>query len=593
MARLVVSNRTVRWALLFVVMACLNSVSHAQTVVYDWSSSSKVPESYPKITRKQTVTFRITNVNDILYTYRLEVTQTPIVGNDFDNLAALFKLFNPAGKATGQTKGCPGLISEVQGLIHQAIKEISEDPKLPVQYAKEATHPSIPLRDSQAAWEKHADAINKAREDIDALVQQNCPLDPTLKEAINQFLDLVADIDKRVHSLHVFEDKHDLSPGNDVSVMVVEMFGPQTISTKTFTFPGTDVLTLSAGALFSAIPDRTYDARKSPTSTLNILTVEGNSRSTPAIVGLMNYSLGALHLDGDTAGLALSAGPVIRLGAKSDASTFGFFAGVSGHLYHRFYITPGFHFGQFSDFPVGFSNGATVPANFGDLNPVKRWTTRFGLAITFKVKDFSGLGSSGTPSVKTEEGGGSTPKQPASSGNSGANAGSSTRDASAVFKSFLKPSSEKTPGEVSTQPVVFRVPERTASTASEPSRFETSERMAAAESRLAPSGVTSARVRISSVTVTADSSGEHVILNSPGEVTDYSMYFNNGRFYVVIPHARLEAPQQELRGGAFLNPMIEKRADNLVFSFELSPGTRAVALDRANGLEILFALANN
>src|SRR5438477_12643028 len=106
MARLVVSNRSVRWALLFVVMSCLNTVSHAQTVVYDWSSSSKVPESYPKITRKQTVSFRITNVNDILYTYRLEVTQTPVVGNDFDNLAALFKLFNPGAKATGNVAGC-------------------------------------------------------------------------------------------------------------------------------------------------------------------------------------------------------------------------------------------------------------------------------------------------------------------------------------------------------------------------------------------------------------------------------------------------------------------------------------------------------
>jgi hypothetical protein len=575
-------------------MACLNSVSHAQTVVYDWSSSSKVPESYPKITRKQTVTFRITNVNDILFTYRLEVTQTPIPGNDFDNLAALFKLFNPGAKATANVSNCDGLTVEVKGAIQDAIKEISDDPKLPVQYAKAASHPSIPLRDSLAAWDSHAAAIKNARDGIDALVKQNCPLEQTLKEAIKQFLDLVADIERKVNSPHVFVDTHELSPGNDVSVVVVEMFGPQTISTKTFTFPGTDVLTLSAGALFSAIPDRTYEARKSPSSTLNILTVEGNSRSTPAIVGLMNYSLGALHLDGDTAGLALSAGPVIRLGAKSDASTFGFFAGVSGHLYHRFYITPGFHFGQFSDFPVGFSNGATVPANFGDLNPVKRWTTRFGLAITFKAKDFSGLGSSGTPSVKTEEGGGSTPKQPIPSGNSGANAGSSIRDANALFKSFLEPSTEKTSVEVSSQPVVFRVPERPATAASESSRFENSDRTAALESRLAPaSGVTSARVRITSVTVIADSLGEHVILNSLGEVTDYSMYFNNGRFYVVIPHARLETPQQELRGGAFLNPIIERRADNLVFSFVLSPSMKAAALDRPNGLEIVFAPTSN
>ena len=116
-------------------------------------------------------------------------------------------------------------------------------------------------------------------------------------------------------------------------------------------------------------------------------------------MALLNYSLGSIRLDRDSYGLALSAGPVLKLGGKSDASSFGFFAGVSGHLYHRFYITPGIHFGQFADFPVGFGNGSTVPENFGELNPVKRWTTRFALALSFKTKDFSGLTDSDTPKV--------------------------------------------------------------------------------------------------------------------------------------------------------------------------------------------------
>jgi hypothetical protein len=584
-----------RSTLLFVTFACVSWLSHAQTVVYDWSSNSKVPESYPKITRPQKVTFRITNVNDILYTYRLEVTQTPIVGDDFGHISALFKLFTPSGGNKNALSKCEGLEEEVKDAIQKAIDEINKDPKLPVGYAASATHTSIPLEDSKRAWGTHETAINSAKAEITNFLNQ-CQPNTTVKEAIRQFLVNVNDIDAKVKGPHVFVDTHDLAPGNDVSVMVVEMFGPETVSTKTFTFPGTDILTLSAGALFSRIQDRGYESRKSPNSTLNLLTVEGNSRATPAIVALLNYSLGALHLDGETAGLALSAGPVIKLGAKSDASSFGFFTGMSGHLYHRFFITPGIHFGQFADFPVGFGNGSTIPANFGELTPVKRWTARFGLAITFKTKDFSGLASSDTPSVKTDEGGGSKPKQPKPPDEDGSAMNASNPLMNSIAQGFLKPNSETRLTEIrrdvmDTQPTdqqrelteraVVRDAENTvARRSTNGSTF-----VSLSESR----GLT----RITSLNTSSSQSGdERVILNSAGSIQDYSMYFKGGRFYLVIPHARLDVIEDGLDGRVFGETLIQTRRDDLVISFVLLPGTKASVIERPNGLDLLFVPSN-
>jgi hypothetical protein len=82
-------------------------------------------------------------------------------------------------------------------------------------------------------------------------------------------------------------------------------------------------------------------------------------------------------LDSDTVGLAISAGPAIRFGSKSDLATLGFFTGPSLHLHRRFFVTAGVHIGEFADFPAGFINNSQVPANFGELKPVKRWTGTF------------------------------------------------------------------------------------------------------------------------------------------------------------------------------------------------------------------------
>jgi hypothetical protein len=95
----------------------------------------------------------------------------------------------------------------------------------------------------------------------------------------------------------------------------------------------------------------------------------------------------------DTAGISISTGPVFRLaGSNSGTSSFGYFGGVSLHLWQRFFITPGVHLGEFADFPAGFGPGSVIPPNFGTLTPVKRWTARFAIGLTFKAADLSKIG---------------------------------------------------------------------------------------------------------------------------------------------------------------------------------------------------------
>ena len=582
-----------QFALVLVILVSTSAAARAQTVVYDWSSDSKVPESYPRITRRENVKFRITNVNDILFNYKLEITQTPISSDDFANLSGMLSRFSRSVTTTGAVPTCQALREEAELLTNQAITAINANPKLPVGYAKSSPHISVPLQDSINAWKSHLPAIDVALNAIRDYRQQcTGQIARELNVSFTEFETTVRDLDAKVNSSHVFEDNHVIDPGNDVTATVIERFKNETIKTKTFSFPGVDVLTLSAGALFSRIPDRTYEARKSPISSLNLLTVEGNSRATPSLVGLLNYSLGSIGLDYNNAGLALSAGPVMKLGNQSEASSFGFFTGISGHLYHRLYITPGIHFGQFADFPVGFNNGSTVPENFGEITPVKRWTARFGLAISFKAKDFSGLTAS-EPKVTGSEASG-TPAQPAASPSPSP---SPSPEASvlnlsnaplSVAANFLRLPPRQRLGEVSSE---LPRPEATAtrelpvrfSNAATPSRFVSS----ASTSSAAITHVTS----IASTKISSDE--ERLFLNAAAPIREYAVYFRNGRFFLSLPRARLDLIQDGLTGEVFTDTAYEQRGEEMIISFALLPGTRARVEEQSNGLAVIFFAAGN
>jgi hypothetical protein len=227
--------------------------------------------------------------------------------------------------------------------------------------------------------------------------------------------DWIKSVDARVNAPgHQTDPKTcTLSPGQQCTVTVNEYFIPAsqipagqpppsqlqmktTAAGKTFTItPASNILVLSAGFMATTLAARTYTSANVPGQTLPVLAVGNNSRIRPGAVALLNYEVP--RLDSYEAGLALSAGPVITFGSGgANVSTLGFFAGISVHFWHRLYITPGFHFGQFADFPKGFGDGTPIPTNVATPTALNRWTSRFAVAITFQTPNFSKLTGGGS-----------------------------------------------------------------------------------------------------------------------------------------------------------------------------------------------------
>ena len=171
--------------------------------------------------------------------------------------------------------------------------------------------------------------------------------------------------------------------------------GQQTLA-QTLTLniaPGYSLVSASAGFMVTRVPARSYSSRTAPdpanptTATQNVLGIEGGSGTRPALTALLHYNLPFMQQR--QFGLALSVGPVYDItGGKADTSKFGLFAGPSLRFSEWLYVTPGFHIGEFADTPQGFTrSGQVIPPNTGAPVPVKRYTTRFAFAMTFKVKD--------------------------------------------------------------------------------------------------------------------------------------------------------------------------------------------------------------
>jgi hypothetical protein len=563
--------KSLRFALLCAISAFGPITASAQKVTYDWSGNSKTADA-PRITRTQPVKFEIQNVNDILFSYKLEVTQKSM---DFDDFGLIKKLIPNLSPATHSGNSCGAALIQATTKLKFAADQIDKDPKLPVGYAASAQHISISLNDSKNAWNTLRGGVIQVAIDKAEAAIQVCPsssdlLKTFVSDSYNPFKKKVDSITAKVNSPHVFEDTHELSPGSDVTATVYEKFNNETIGSKTFSFSVGDILTLSAGALFSRIPDRSYQARKTPGSTDNVLAVEGNSRLTPGVVALLHYSLGALHpkLDGDNVGLALSAGPIVRFGSQGSTTSFGFFTGVSAHLYHRFYFTPGFHFGQFADFPVGFHNGSTIPANFGELNPLKRWTGRFGFAITFKAKDFKSL--EGNAAVTGETSGGSSPAA-SPSPSPAASPSPSPADSPSPSPS---PNGDSSTNLSADRTVAMKDPN------------PSSTRGAAESEKPRPS-----TIHISSLNIIETPRGERLVIDASSPITDYTFYARAGRFYLVIPAARLDTFQSGLRGRIINDARVERRGVDLILSFDIAANARAQIAEGPFGLDLMFYLS--
>jgi hypothetical protein len=172
-------------------------------------------------------------------------------------------------------------------------------------------------------------------------------------------------------------------------------------NSKTFHFsPCFGILSASAGFVLTRLPARAYASATAPdpndmTKTQNVLRVDYGAGIRPALVALLTANIP--HLNSRNYGLGVTAGPLFDISnGMADTSHFGFFGGVSVRFTPWVYLTPGVHFGEFADFPQGFTRpGQVVPADTGTPTPVKRYTGRFAFAVTFKIKDLGTTNGSG------------------------------------------------------------------------------------------------------------------------------------------------------------------------------------------------------
>jgi hypothetical protein len=346
---------------------------------FEWSTRPKtagqtVDAPSISIATTEQVTFTINHVNDIFYNYKVNWTERQ---NDGADLSPILGILFQRGEAKSQCETDAGnLLTDIQTYL-----------KKPSACGKDCA--SIPLVDTE-------DQINSYIKQIDGLKSCASPNTvPTELKSTENTLRSYLKLD------HFLKFTHPISPDKIYTCTVTEYYEEQPTKDGSLIIsvqPENSIVTLSLGPVISTLQNRSYSAVTAPngdsSGTSTVLAVQGSSISS-SIAALVNFRLPIPGIDGPKWGFDLAAGPVIRLNSQSGTSAAGFFGGISVRLYRYFFVTPGFYVGEFADFPQGFNRaGQPIPPNFGTLAPVKRTSAKFGIALTYRTKDFSSLGKS-------------------------------------------------------------------------------------------------------------------------------------------------------------------------------------------------------
>jgi hypothetical protein len=386
--------------ILFLVLVVSLAVPNmtAQDIVVNWPAK-KLTSQPVSVEQAHSANIRVDDVNDLMFTYSISYQLKPLAVSDFDTIAKAFSIAGAA--AAGERAGCD--ISKVLAAIKALVDAEVEFLNQPATNAgcSESKPCDITLQQALDSWQQTIQPKIAEAQSVLSDFAKACSSD-TYKPAVQSASDTIADVLAVVNRPHSIEKSGalELAPDHITSLEIDQIWkGVPTVngSYSVDIQPSNYRLTLSAGVLFSEVQNRGYSLSvvPSPTGsgTASALSVDGISRFNPTAIALLNYEIP--YVDSERIGLALSTGPVFRLGSKSDATSFGYFVGIGVHLYHRFYLTPGYHLGQFADFPTGLYPGEIVPPGLGTPNAVKRWTWRFGIAISYKAKDFGQYGLSG------------------------------------------------------------------------------------------------------------------------------------------------------------------------------------------------------
>jgi len=375
-----------------------------QHVDIDWVNAK--PTSPPITVDKATpVTVTIHNVNDFLYSYHVRVVATE--RDPVQIQPAFLGPFSATLQANDPCKELADALDELDKTF--ATPELRPD-------IKSKTLPkSEPLDTTQSAYKLARPQIV----DLSSHVK-GCNSGNDAKGALKRMADYFAlqeDWDKIAQNQsHDFVFQLVLQPLNDYSIYILEQYKGTTTDHCTnkdnsgntvgveclITYqPTSTLITASGGFLMTQLTSPTYDRSNVPNSSQAVLTVSNNGPLRAGLTGLINISIPHCQNPTESIGCAFSVGPAFSFTGNSATTNIGLFAGISLHLWHYLYLTPGFHLGQYPGFPAGFTQaGQPIPSSFtGKLDPINRSSVRFAFGITFKGWDVTkkNATSQGTP----------------------------------------------------------------------------------------------------------------------------------------------------------------------------------------------------
>ena len=390
-------------------------------VTLDWQQKS--PTTMP-LRKSGDFTFHAINLNDILYQYTMTGEAPTPATDDLSLFADLIKkVQSNLLPAAGTAKAADTKLSEVivtkcavpelainladgkaqLGKLSQALSDLQPQ-------AQDKKYPSISLGETNLHVKALVDSFNLLAGVVIKLQGNlnNPDIGGGCEDSVAAASDFITDqypkirgqVEKlrdRYNQSHTLDQLFHCEQTIGCSMSIQESYAGTLTAANPNPWKSTQQatlsqLTVSGGFLLTTLQARSYSSRTAPdpaaptTKTVNVLGVDDGSGVRPALTALLNYHLPFSFTDWPKGGFALSAGPVIDVSnGKADTSRFGFFGGVSAHLWNRFWITPGVHVGEFADTPQGFKGaGDIIPPNIGTPTPVKRFTARFAVAITFQ-----------------------------------------------------------------------------------------------------------------------------------------------------------------------------------------------------------------
>jgi hypothetical protein len=402
----------VRRRIVCLVLAFVSTqLAFAQEIAIDWPGRT-VTLQPSEIHKGDTVKVTVSDINNIVYDYKVNVSLQIQGGGD--DLAQLGKLIGLSSAGPAVRAVSPANCVDALSNANDTLGKLNIELHKPENNLDPSTSPksSIPLKKSLNGWAAATTAggglLSTLEKDV-SVVNSKCTRDES-KAFFTGPYDTFDKLRKKVEAPHTADAQSVASTG-DVSAVIIRVVESytddagkaHTVSSFERTLTFSPVLSLSGGVLFSTLRHPSYIRQTVPGSTDPVLAIDTGADPVPSIVGLLNYRIP--KCEWGFFGLALSSGPVLRVGGTSGTSSFGYFNGISGHLWHRLFVTAGSHVGQFPDIPLGFRVGQAIPSSFGQLTPTSRWSARFAVAVTYKTNDLGALSSqSGTAKTDTGTG---------------------------------------------------------------------------------------------------------------------------------------------------------------------------------------------